>query len=128
MADAEYGASLAARNLRSKAGQAPTIDASVKSFFADFDRAATANRKSDIEALVMPGEVARFALGVSGSTQQWQTNVTRVDRLDTSSFLVEANITIKLLNKEVETGTAVYRLVKVGSGWRLAAVDMFEVR
>lgn len=128
VADAEYGASLAARNLRNRTAPASTVDASVKSFFAELDRAATANRKSDIDALIMSGEVGRFALGVSGSTQQWQTNVTRVDRLDVNSVLVEANMTIRLLNREVETGTAVYRLAKVGSGWRLLAVDMFEVR
>jgi hypothetical protein len=76
----------------------------------------------------MPGEVARFAGGIAGSTEQWQTQVRAVDRIDANTVLVEANMNIKLLNKEPETGLAVYRLVKVGNGWKLAAVDMFEVR
>ena len=78
--DADYGASLAARNLRNKLGGASSWPTqSVKTFFADFDKAATANRKADVDALVMPGEVTKFAGGVAGSTEQWQTQI-RADR------------------------------------------------
>ena len=128
MADAEYGASLAARNLRNKLGVAAATDATINAYFADFDKAAVANRKADIDALMLPGEVTKFSGGVAGSSQQWQTQVRAIDRLDANTVLVEANMTIKLLNKEPETGMAVYRLVKVGSGWKMAAVDVFEVR
>lgn len=128
LADAEYGASLAARNLRTRLGFSSAGDAAIKAFFVDFDKAATANRKADVDAFVMPGEVTRFAGGVAGSTEQWQTQVRAVDRIDANTVLVEATMNIKLLNKEPETGLAVYRLVKVGNVWKLAAVDMFEVR
>nr|ADC36080.1 hypothetical protein [uncultured bacterium 164] len=128
VADAEYGASLAARNLRSKVASATPVDAGVKAFFADFDRAASANKKADVDAMIVPGEITRFAAAVAGSTQQWQTQVTHVDPIDANTVLVEANMTVKLLNKDAETGMAVYRLVKVGGNWRLAAVEMFEVR
>ena len=127
LADSEYGASLAARALRNKLGYT-SGDTSIKMFFADFDKAAAANRKADVDALVLPGEVAKFASGISGSTEQWQTEVRQVDRLDANTVLVEADMTVKLLNRNIETGTAVYRLSKVGSAWKLSAVDMFEVR
>ncbi|CAN5325215.1 hypothetical protein BH10ACI2_BH10ACI2_24050 [soil metagenome] len=127
-ADAEYGASLAARNLRNKLGLETGPDATVKTFFADFDKAATSNRKAEVDALVIPGEVTKFASGVSGSTELWQTQVRQIDRIDANTVLVEANMTIKLLNKDQETGLAVFRLTKAGTGWRLSAVDMFEVR
>ena len=127
-ADAEYGASLAARNLRNKLGAGPAADAEVKAFFANFDKAASSNRKADVDVLVVPGEITRFAGGVSGSTEAWQTTVKHVDRIDANTVLVEADMAIKMLNKEQETGLAVYRLVKVGSSWKLAGVDMFEVR
>ncbi|HVF47801.1 MAG TPA: hypothetical protein VNA17_09565 [Pyrinomonadaceae bacterium] len=126
--DAEYGASLAARNLRSRLGQTPAVDAAVRTFFADFDKAAASNRKADLDALVMPGEVTRFASGVSGSTETWQTQIRHVDRIDANTLLVEANMTVKLLTKETETGIAVYRLTRAGTGWKLSAVEMFEVR
>lgn len=126
--DAEYGASFAARNLRNKLGVATAADPGVKAFFSDFDKAAASNRKAETEALTMPGEVTKFVSGISGSTEQWQTQVRQIDRIDANTVLVEANMSIKLLNKEVETGIAVYRLTKVGSGWKLSAVDMFEVR
>ncbi|MEJ7625173.1 MAG: hypothetical protein WKF34_14370 [Pyrinomonadaceae bacterium] len=127
-ADAEYGASLAARNLRKRSGTATAVDPSIRTFFADFDKAATANRKADIDAMVMPGEVTRFASGVAGSTENWQTQITAVDRLDANTVLVETAMTVKLLNKNSETGMAVYRLTKVGGSWKLSAVEVFEVR
>jgi hypothetical protein len=127
LADADYGASLLARSIRSKWPSA-AVDSSVKAFFSDFDKAASANRKADIDALVMPGEVTRFSGGVAGSTEQWQTQVRSVDRIDANTVLVETTMNIKLLNKEPETGMAVYKLVRVGSGWKLASVEIFEVR
>lgn len=126
--DADYGASLAARNLRNRIGGAGSSDQTIKTFFADFDKAATANRKADVDALVLPGEVTRFVGGVSGSTEQWQTQIRSIDRLDANTVLVEANMTIKLLNKDAESGMAVYRLIKVGVNWKLATVEIFEVR
>ncbi|MBX7053573.1 MAG: hypothetical protein K1X36_01340 [Pyrinomonadaceae bacterium] len=127
-ADAEYGASLAARNLRNRAGAATSIDPAVKSFFLDFDRAAVSNRKADIESLVMPGEASKFAGGIAGGTEQWQTQVRQMDRLDANNLLVETTLTIKLLTKDVESGIAVFRLTKVGNAWKLSGVDTFEVR
>ncbi|MGB4990008.1 MAG: hypothetical protein WBO10_12275 [Pyrinomonadaceae bacterium] len=126
--DADYGASLAARNLRNKIGYSSAGDQSVKDFFAAFDRAATANRKADVDSLALAGEVSKFVGGVAGSTEQWQTQVRQIDRIDANTVLVEATMTVKLLNKEPETGMAVFRLAKSGNTWKLSAVEMFEVR
>lgn len=127
-AEGESGASFAARTLRNKVGAAANIDPTIKAFFADFDRVAVSNRKADVDALVLPGEVTKFASGVSGSTEQWQTQVRQIDRIDSLTVLVEVNLNIKLLNREPESGTAVFRLSKAGNGWKLSGVDMFEVR
>lgn len=128
LADAEYGATLAARNLRNKVGAASSIDPSVKAFFVDFDRAIVSNRKADVEALVVSGEVSKFVGGVSGSSEQWQTQIKQVDRLDANSVLVETSLNIKMLTRDPESGLAVFRLTKIGGSWKLSAVDMFEVR
>ncbi len=128
LADAEYGASLSARTLRSKLNTPAKVDDSITAFFGSFDRAAVANKKADLQALVAPGEVGRFASGIAGQTEQWKTQVVAVDNLDANTALVETHLTVKLLNREVEAGTAVYRLRRFGSGWKLAAVDIFEVR
>ncbi|MGE3467538.1 MAG: hypothetical protein AB7J13_11460 [Pyrinomonadaceae bacterium] len=126
--DADYGANLAARTLRNRLGYSSGVDASVREFFAAFDKAASSNRKADVDALVLPGEISKFAGGVSGSTETWQTEIKQIDRVDANTVLVEANMNVKLLNKEPETGIAVYRLVRSGNSWKLSAVDMFEVR
>jgi hypothetical protein len=78
--------------------------------------------------MVLPGEVTKFAGGVAGSTEQWRTDVRQVDRVDADTVLVDAGMTIKLLNKEPETGMAVYRLIKTAGGWKMAGVEMFETR
>lgn len=128
LADAEYGASLAARNLRNKIGGASEIDPVAKAYLADFSKAAVSNRKAEVDALVVPGEVSKFAGGLSGSTEQWQATVRQVDRLDANNILVEADVSLKLLTQEPASGMAVFHLSKVGSGWKLSSVDMFEVR
>lgn len=126
--DAEYGASLAARNLRNRINATTTIDADVKDYFARFDKAAVSNHKAEVDALVVPGEVTRFTGGVSGSTEQWQTQVKQVDKLDASTILVETALNVKLLNRDAQSGMAVFRLIRTSEGWKLASVDMFEVR
>ncbi|MBX3298222.1 MAG: hypothetical protein KF736_02030 [Acidobacteria bacterium] len=126
--DAEYGASFAARQIRNKIGSAAKPDADVTAYFAAFDKAASSNRKADIDALVIPGEAVKFAAGLAGSTEKWQTTVRQVDRIDQNTILVEANINIKMLNKDDESGLVVFRLVRSSAGWRLLNVDIFEVR
>ena len=126
--DAEYGASLAARNLRIKIAATTEVPDDVKAYFANFDRVAISNRKADLEGLVVPGEATRFVSGISGQTTDWKTTVIHVDRLDPSSLLVETQMAVRLLGRENESGMAVYRLVRSGSAWKLYSVDIFEVR
>jgi len=76
----------------------------------------------------MTGEASKFAAGLTGGTEQWQTSVRQIDRLDANSILVETSLTIKLLTKDVETGMAVFRMARSGNAWKLSGVEMFEVR
>ena len=127
-ADAEYGASLAARAIRNRLNVTSASDESVKAFFAAFDKAAVSNRKADLEGMVIPGDVAKFVSGISGQTVEWKTTVVHVDPIDANNVWAEASLVVRLLNSEAETGTAVYRLTRVGGGWKLSSVDIFEVR
>lgn len=127
-ADAEYGATLAARIERAKAEPNPAVDESVRAFFAQFDKAAVSGRKADLDALVMSGEIPKFAAGIGGVAQQWTTKLVRVDKIDNGTVLAETNLNIRLLNKDAESGTAVFRLAKVGNEWKLSGVEIFEVR
>jgi tetratricopeptide (TPR) repeat protein len=127
-ADAEYGASLAARTIRNRSNPPSAADEAVKSFFAAFDRAAVSNRKADLDALAVPGEGSKFASGISGQATEWKTQVLHIDRIDANSAWVETSLAIRLLNKDPETGMAVFRIMRVKDGWKLANVEMFEVR
>lgn len=128
MADSEYGAGLAARNLRNRINQRSSVDESIKAYFTQFDRAAISNRKSELDALAVPGEVNRFVSGISGQATNWTTTVLHADMFDANTAIVETNLNVRLLTREPEAGTAVFRLLRTGSGWKLAGVEIFEVR
>ncbi|MGI8543770.1 MAG: hypothetical protein ACR2MD_09880 [Aridibacter sp.] len=125
---AEYGATLAAINGRNKINPTSSINADVAAFFEKFDKIVTLNDKAQVEALIVNGEIARFASSVAGNAQQWNTKILHTDKVNENTFLVETNLNIKLLNRNNESGLAVFRLTKVGNDWKLSGVDIFEVR
>lgn len=127
-ADAEYGASLAARAIRTRSGSKPSVEPSVAAFFDQWDKAAAANQKAQLDSLVLPGEASRFSSGVAGQAAAWKTQIHSVDKLDENTMLVEASLAIKLLNRDPESGMAVFKLFRVGTGWKISSVDVFEVR
>ena len=126
-ADADYGATLAARQGRIKANALAATDESIKNFFAQFDKAAISGSKTNLDVMIIAGEIPRFSGGIAGA-QEWQTKVLQIDKTDANNALVETNLNIKLLNKNAESGTAVFRLVKVGGNWKLSGVEVFEIR
>ena len=127
-ADGDYGATLLARSGRNDAKDATNIDESIKAFFNQFDTAAISNRKADVDALILSGEIPKFAGGIAGQAQIWDTQIMQVDKLDANTALVEAKLNVRLINKEEESGTAVFKLSKIGNNWKLSGVEMFEVR
>jgi len=127
-AEGEYGASLAARNVRTRIGTRMTADPTISAFFEQWDRAAAANQKAQLDALVFPGEATRFSGGVAGQSAAWKSEIKFIDMIDPNTAIVEATLSIKLLNKDPESGMAVFRLSRAGSGWKISSVDVFEVR
>jgi tetratricopeptide (TPR) repeat protein len=127
-ADAEYAATLAARNARIKAESNPLVDEAAKAFFGQLDAAIKTGRKQDIEALILPGELVDFAKGLVGNQPEiWQTRVLRTELLDANRLVADVYLDTKLLGKE-QSGSAVYTLARVGGAWKLARVELFEVR
>lgn len=126
--DAELGATLAARQGKSKANAPMNNDESIKAFFAQFDKSAIAGRKAELEAMVLSGEIPRFAGGITGQAQTWTTRIVQIEKTGPTQAIVETNLNIKMLTKEPESGTAVFRLTLVGNTWKLSGIEMFEVR
>ena len=127
-ADGELGAVLLARQGRARLNPNPTVDESLRRFFQNFDRAAISNRKSEIDALIAPGESVRFSSGIAGQAQQWSSAIVSVDRLSEGVVMVETRLSIKLLNRNQEQGTAIFRLAQSGADWRLEGIEFFDVR
>jgi tetratricopeptide (TPR) repeat protein len=104
------------------------IDETVRAFFAQFDKAAVSGRRADLDAMILTGEIPKFSSGIGGQAQSWATRLLQVDKLDANTVLAEVKLDIKILNRDPESGTAIYVLSKVGSGWKLGGVESFEVR
>ena len=132
-ADAEYAATLAARAGRIKAesasgSTAPPVDDAVRTFVGQLDQAITSGRKAELESRVVSGELVRFIGGVVGSQPEiWQTRVLRTERLEENLMAADVSIKAKELGRE-QSGTAVLIVARVGGAWKLAGIDLFEVR
>ena len=131
-ADAEYASTLAARAARIRAetaaNAAPAIDESAKAFVNQLDAAIRSGRQAEIAPMIVPGELAGFVRGAVGTQPEaWQTRILRTERLDADRMALDVAINSKQLGAE-HSGTAVFILARVGSGWKLNAIDFFEVR
>jgi tetratricopeptide (TPR) repeat protein len=135
-AEGGYAPTLAARAARLKAeaapgASAPAIDESVRAVVTQFDQTVRGGRKAELDALLMPGELASFAKGIIGSQpEQWQTKLLRTESLGSDRFAADVQITAKTLGGREQTGTAVLVFARGGgnNALRLADVPIFEVR
>ena len=130
-ADAEYGATLAARAGRIKAETQTNrlqVDPGVKSFVAQLDQAITSGKKAELESRIVPGELVRFIGGIVGTQPEvWQTRVIRTEQLDANLVAADVTLDTKELGRQ-QAGTAVLILSRAGGSLKLAGIDLFEVR
>ena len=76
----------------------------------------------------MPGELSKFIRGAVGTQPEvWQTRVLRTEQLDANQIAVDVALQTKQLGVE-HSGTAVLVLARVNGGWKLNAIELFEVR
>ena len=131
-ADAEYASTLTARAARIRAeaaaNTAPAIDESAKGFVNQLDAAIRSGRQAEIAPMVVPGELAGFVRGAVGTQPEaWASRILRAEQLDSNRMALDVTINSKQLGAE-HAGTAVFILARVGAGWKLNAIDFFEVR
>ena len=127
----DYAASLAARAARLRAessgATAPPNDAA-KAFINQLDAAIRAGKQAEIGPLIMPGELTRFVQQLVGTQPEaWQTRVLHTEQLDANRIAVDVAVNSRQLGVD-HSGTAVFVLAKVGSGWKLNAIELFEVK
>jgi hypothetical protein len=101
----------------------------VRNFFSIFDKIVLTAKKADVDALILTGELAQFSGRLTANQPEiWQTKVLRTDIVDANRIYAEVSLNAKLINREPTSGTALFTLAKTTNGWRLAGVDLFEVR
>jgi len=129
-ADGEYASSLAARAARIRAETAANslpIDTSIRTFISQLDQTIISGKKAELESRVVSGELVRFINGLVGTQPEvWQTRVLRTEQLDANLAAVDVSIESKQLGVQ-HSGTAVLILARVGSGWKVLAIELFEV-
>jgi Tetratricopeptide repeat len=130
VASRDYPSSLAARLARIRAeaaaNQAPPVDPAVQTFATQLSQALVANRKPDLEARIVSGELVRFISGSIG-TELWETKVVRTEQLNANLIAADVQIQLKKLGG-AGSGTAVLLIAKTPSGLKLSGIDLFEVR
>jgi tetratricopeptide (TPR) repeat protein len=128
--DAEYASTLAARaaRVRAETGTGAPVDESAKNFIGQLDAALRSGRQTEIAGMILPGELTRFIRGAVGTQPEvWQTTVLRTEQLDANHLAADVMLQTKQLGVE-HSGTAVFILTRVGGGWKLSAIEFFEVR
>jgi hypothetical protein len=130
-ADAEYAASLAARAGRIKAESATNtlqVDSAIRAFVGQLDQAIVSGKHAELESRIVSGELVRFIGGVIGTQPEvWKTTVLRTEQLDANTVAADVSLQTKELGRDA-SGTAVLIISKAGGNWKLAGIDLFEVR
>jgi tetratricopeptide (TPR) repeat protein len=131
-ADAEYASSLIARAGRIRAeaaaGSPPAVDNAVRAFIGQLDQAITSGKKVELDSRVVSGELVKFVGGIVGTQPEiWQTSLLRTELLDANLVAADVSINAKELG-QVRSGTAVLILSRASGGWKLAGIELFEVR
>jgi hypothetical protein len=104
------------------------VDDSARTFLAQLDQTITGGKKAELDARVISGELVRFVNGIVGTQPEiWQTRVLRTEILDANLLAADVSIRAKQLGQE-QSGTAVLILSRSGGGWKLAGIELFEVR
>ena len=130
VASRDYPSSLAARAARIRAeaaaNNAPPIDETARAFITQLSQAVVSNKKAELESRVVSGELVRF-INASIGTEAWETKVIRTEQLNANLIAADVQIRANKLGT-VGEGTAVLILARTPSGWKLAGIDLFEVR
>jgi len=130
VASRDYPSSLAARLARIRAeaaaNNAPAVDPAVQTFAAQLSQALVSNKKPELEARIVSGELTRFINGSIG-TESWETKVVRTEQLNANLIAADVQIQLKKLGA-AGSGTAVFLIARTPSGLKLSGIDLFEVR
>jgi len=131
-ADADYASTLMGRAGRIRAeaaaNSAPAIDEAARAFVSQLDTAIRSGRQAEIAPMVVPGELAGFIRGAVGTQPEaWVTRILRSQQLDANRLVLDVAINSRQLGVD-HAGTAVLILARTGAGWKLNAIEFFEVR
>lgn len=130
VASRDYPSSLAARLARIRAeaaaNNAPAVDPAVQTFATQLSQALVSNKKPDLEARIVSGELVRFINGSIG-TEAWDTKVVRTEQLNANLIAADVQIQLKKLGT-AGSGTAVLLITRTPAGLKLSGIDLFEVR
>ncbi|HLL74924.1 MAG TPA: tetratricopeptide repeat protein, partial [Pyrinomonadaceae bacterium] len=130
---AGYAPTFAARaaRLRADAAQgapAPPVEEPIRAAVAQLDAAIKAGRKTEIDAMIAPGELSAFSRGIVGSQPQaWQSRVLRTESLGGDRVAADVEIAARVLGQD-RNSTAVLVFTRAGGRLQLIEIPIFEER
>jgi Tfp pilus assembly protein PilF len=130
IASRDYPSSLAARAARIRAEAAaniaPPVDETARTFITQLSQAVVSNKKAELESRIVSGELVKF-INASIGTETWETTVVRTEQLNANLMAADVQIRANKLGT-IGAGPAVLMLARTPAGWKLLAIELFEVR
>lgn len=131
-ADADYETSLNARAARlraeASANAKPPVDEAASAAASQLDAAIRSGRKSEIDNIIIQGELSDFSKGVVSSQPEiWETRLLRTEAQGANRIAADVEVKTRALGQD-KAGTAVFVFARTPSGWKLADIQLFEVR
>jgi tetratricopeptide (TPR) repeat protein len=129
-ATAQFAAHEALVGAERAAGITPQADESVRAFVTQLDGAIKQLSSDKLFTLVIKNNLKRFVQGLTVSRpSSWTTEILHVEQIDSGRVALDVGLKVKTEGKD-QTGTAVFVLSRVGSGWNLEDVphSLFNVK
>ena len=127
-APAQYAARDSLIRAERAANKLPPVDETIKSFISQFDLLIKQPSSDRLFGVVLRVNLKRFVQGLTvAPPQAWSTEVLRVDRVDANRVAVDVALNVHAEGKD-QSGTAVFVLLKSGTGWMLEDVKRFNVK
>jgi hypothetical protein len=112
------------------AGITAQVDESLRAFITQLDAAIKQPTSDKLFALVIKNNLKRFVQGLTVSRPAaWTTEILHVEQIDSGRVALDVGLKVKAEGRD-QSGTAVFVLTRVGSGWALEDVphSLFNVK
>lgn len=129
-ATAQFAAQEALIQAERTGGGAPQVEESVRSYITQLDAAIKQSGSEKLFTLAIKNNLKRFVQGLTvAKPASWTTEILHAEQIDANRVMLDVGLKVKSEGKDL-SGTAVFVLSRMGSGWVLEEVphQLFNVK